>query len=57
MNLYRMALTEAGLSKGYLQSIGVPKPSNTYKAYSSQLPKSTGGQKTNWLQKRYLAMD
>ena len=45
MNLYRMALTEAGLSKGYLQSIGVPKPSNTYKAYQTQLPKSTGGQK------------
>ena len=45
MNLYRMALTEAGLAKGFLQSIGIPKPSNTYKAYSSQLPKSTGGQK------------
>jgi hypothetical protein len=40
-----MALTEAGLAKGFLQSIGVPKPSNAYKAYSSQLPQSTGGQK------------
>ncbi len=45
MNLYRMALTEAGLSEGFLQALGIPKPSNTYKAYSSQLPQSTGGQK------------
>jgi hypothetical protein len=40
-----MALTEAGLAKGFLQSLGIPQPSNTYKAYSSQLPQSTGGQK------------
>lgn len=45
MNLYRMALTEAGLETGFLQSIGIPKPSNTYKAYQTQLPQSTGGQK------------
>lgn len=45
MNLYRIALTEAGLETGFLQSLGIPKPSNAYKAYSSQLPQSTGGQK------------
>jgi hypothetical protein len=40
-----MALTENGLETGFLQSIGIPKPSNQYKAYQSQLPQSTGGQK------------
>ena len=45
MNLYRMALTENGLSKGYLQTLGIPKPSNSYKAYQTQAPQSTGGQK------------
>ncbi len=45
MNLYRMALTEAGLAEGFLQALGIPKPINTYKAYQTQLPQSTGGQK------------
>jgi len=45
MNLYRMALTEAGLETGFLQALGIPKPSTTYKAYQTQLPQSTGGQK------------
>ena len=45
MNLYRMALTENGLETGFLQAIGIPKPSNTYKGYTTQLPQSTGGQK------------
>ena len=45
MNLYRMALTEAGLAEGFLQALGIPKPSTTYKAYQTQLPQSTGGQK------------
>ena len=40
-----MALTEAGLAEGFLQALGIPKPSNTYKAYQTQLPQSTGGQK------------
>ena len=45
MNLFRIALTEAGLETGFLSANGIPKPTNTYKAYSSQLPRSTGGQK------------
>jgi hypothetical protein len=45
MNLYRLALTEAGLEQGFLVSLGIPKPTNTYKAYSTQLPQSTGGKK------------
>jgi hypothetical protein len=40
-----MALTEAGLDKGFLQSHRNTKTSNTYKAFQTQLPKSTGGQK------------
>jgi len=44
-NLFRIALTEAGLETGFIASLGLPRPNNTYKAYSSQLPKSTGGQK------------
>lgn len=45
MNLYRIALTEAGLDEGFLQALGIPRPTNQYKAFQTQLPKSTGGQK------------
>jgi hypothetical protein len=44
-NLYRIALTEAGLEKGFLFSLGISRPSNQFKAYSTQLPQGNGGQK------------
>ena len=45
MNLYRIALTELGLEKGFLVSLAVPEPTNQYRAYSATLPRSTGGNK------------
>mgnify|MGYP000901987100 FL=1 len=44
-NLFRIALTENGLETGFLISHGIPRPTNQYKAFQTQLPQSTGGQK------------
>lgn len=43
--LHRIALTEAGLEKGYLFSLGIPRPSTDFKDYSTQLGQGNGGQK------------
>lgn len=43
-NLYRLATTENGLDIGFLYGMGIPAPSNDYKAYSAKVGKSTGGE-------------
>ena len=44
-NLYRIALTEAGLETGFLFSLGIPRPSSGFKDYATQLAQGNGGQK------------
>ena len=43
-NSYRLSTSEAGLEQGFLYALGVFSPTNTYRAYSTKIGKSTGGE-------------
>ena len=44
-NLWRIALTQAGLLKGYFRDLGIPRPTEyTYLDYSEIVPQSQWGQ-------------
>lgn len=43
-NRWRIALTQAGLLKGYFRDLGIPRPTEpTYLPYSEVVPQSQGG--------------
>jgi len=43
-NRWRIALTQAGLLKGYFRDLGIPRPTEyTYLDYSEVVPQSQGG--------------